>query len=94
MDIIKEGMRLVVTGELPQYFYDLEAMGVRCAGKTGTAQEFYGRPDHSVFTGYTDVDNPTLCVSVFIPFGGGSSKAIPVFVDIVADYFRLFLTND
>ncbi len=94
MDLVKEGMRLVVTGELPQYFYDLEQQGVRCAGKTGTAQEFYGRPDHSVFTGYTDVDHPTLCVSVFIPFGGGSSKAIPVFVDIVADYFRLFLTND
>ncbi len=84
--IVRDGMRLVVTDDHGEEFAVLEAMGIHCGGKTGTAQEMESRPDHSLFTGYASDQNPEVTISVMIPFGGGSRNAIPVFINILLNY--------
>ncbi|MFT5207574.1 MAG: penicillin-binding protein 2 [Candidatus Omnitrophota bacterium] len=69
MDIIKEGMRLVVesktgTGQR------VKNPVVRIAGKTGTAQAPHG-DDHAWFIGYAPIDNPQAAISVVVENGGG-----------------------
>ncbi len=90
-DIVKEGMRLVVTDEHNEELQSLEAAGMKTAGKTGTAQESEDRPDHSYFTGFAPYETPEITVTVVIPYGGGSSNAIPVFRDVVANYYGIAL---
>ncbi len=90
-EIVKEGMRMVVTDEHKEEFSTLEAAGMKTAGKTGTAQESEDRPDHSYFTGYASYESPEITVTVVIPYGGGSSNAIPVFRDVVANYYGIAL---
>ncbi|MCF0136509.1 MAG: hypothetical protein HUJ69_08835 [Lachnospiraceae bacterium] len=94
ISLVKQGMRLVVTDDHQYEFEDLEALGIHCAGKTGTAQEDENRPDHSLFTGYSDLNKPRIAISVMIPFGGGSANAIPVFVSIMADYYGVSLDRN
>jgi len=93
LDTVKEGMRMMVTDEHAKELSVLDAVGIHTAGKTGTAQEREDRPDHSLFTGYAPLDDPEISISVVIPFGGGSSNAIPVFRDLVADYYGLSLDS-
>lgn len=88
---VKEGMRMVVTDEHGEEFKNLEISGLKTAGKTGTAQESEDRPDHSYFTGYAPYEAPEIAVTVVIPYGGGSSNAIPVFTDVVANYYGIAL---
>lgn len=89
--VIKEGMRMVVTDEHSAELLELENAGLHTAGKTGTAQESEDRPDHSYFTGFASYETPEIAVTVVIPYGGGSSNAIPVFRDVVANYYRIKL---
>ena len=89
--IVKGGMRLVVTDEHREEFAELEKLGIHTAGKTGTVEEADDRPEHSLFTGYSTVEDPQVVVTVMIPFGGGSHNAIPVFVDVVRSYYGIFL---
>ncbi|MBQ7059596.1 MAG: hypothetical protein IJM83_09920 [Firmicutes bacterium] len=89
--IVKAGMRLVVTDEHKEEFQVLEKLNIHAAGKTGTVQEAEDRPDHSLFTGYTTIEDPKIVVTAMIPFGGGSHNAIPVFVDVVQSYYGIFL---
>ena len=63
--------------------------GITLAGKTGTAQELNDRPDHALFTGYTNVEDPDVTVTVVIPFGGGSSRAIDTFVKLAGAYYAV-----
>lgn len=90
LQIVRKGMRMVVTDEHKDEFAPLESIGIHAAGKTGTVQEIEDRPDHSLFTGYTTVENPEITVTIMIPFGGGSHNAIPVFIDVVTAYYGIF----
>ena len=88
--IVQEGMRKMVQANSSLQI--LEENGILTAGKTGTAEEAADRPNHSLFTGYTGYgENPDIVISVVIPFGGGSSKATPVFRNIVLDYYGIKL---
>lgn len=89
--IVQQGMRRVVTDEHAEELSVLDAAGLATAGKTGTAQEIEDRPDHSLFTGYASYEAPEIVVTVVIPYGGGSSNAIPVFRDVIANYYGIAL---
>ena len=43
--------------------------GVSVAGKTGTAENPHGRT-HAWFAGFAPLDNPVICVVVFLEHGG------------------------
>lgn len=89
--IVQQGMRRVVVDEHAHELSVLDAAGLHTAGKTGTAQELEDRPDHSLFTGYASYDHPEITVTVVIPYGGGSANAIPVFRDVIANYYGIAL---
>ena len=53
--------------------------GIEVAGKTGTAQNPYDRPDHAWFVGFAPFDNPRIAIAVLIENAGfGGSHAAPV----------------
>lgn len=80
---------------------DLNVVGFKCAGKTGTAYKFdpvthsYGNHDHymSSFAGIAPADHPRLAVVVMIddptgPDHYGGSVAGPVFAKIASESLR------
>lgn len=67
----------------------LSTMGVKVAGKTGTAQEATNRADHALFVGYAPYDNPEVSIAVRIPYGYYSSNAVEIARDIFNYYFKL-----
>ncbi|HZT05655.1 MAG TPA: penicillin-binding protein 2 [Chloroflexota bacterium] len=71
-------------------------IGVRVAGKTGTAEYAAPRggsaigPTHGWFTAYAPVENPRVSVTVFVEHGGGPSDALPPAMDILREYFERY----
>ncbi len=89
LDIIKEGMRLVNTETSKDDLEILDIMGMKTAGKTGTAEESYLHPEHAWYTGYTNFDDPEVSITIVIPYGNGSDKCLPIFKDLVEAYYML-----
>ena len=91
-DAIHDGMRRVVNGR--PYFsslYRLDDEGNReyigAAGKTGTAQQGGGRPNHALFVGYAPFDEPEISIAARIPNGYKSDHAARMAGQIVQYYF-------
>ena len=87
LDFVHHGLIRVVeegTGRIISYYLE------DAAGKTGTAQNPHGE-DHSIFVGYTPIDNPQFLVCVIVENAGhGASVAAPVAGKIMALYKRLY----
>ncbi len=49
--------------------------GLAIAGKTGTAENGGGRPDHAWFAGYAPADRPRVAFVVFLEQGGSGGQA-------------------
>lgn len=64
-----------------------EDMEIPVAGKTGTAQESEGRPDHALFVGYAPADAPEITIAVRIANGYGSSNVTAVGRSVFDYYF-------
>jgi len=63
--------------------------GIDMAGKTGTAQNPHG-PNHALFVGFSPVNNPEICVLVFLEHGvSGGTYAAPVFRHVIQAYYSL-----
>lgn len=86
--VVKQGM-IQMAQNYPNLQVFMNGSGLTVAGKTGTAQEYNDRPDHALFTGYVDVDNPDITISVTIPFGGNSVAAVRTFVDLTQYYYSI-----
>lgn len=86
LEIIKKGMRGVVTTGGGRYYVDMPEIEV--AGKTGTAQNPYGE-DHGWFIAFAPLDNPQIAVAVLIENSGyGSISAAPVASLIIEKYLK------
>lgn len=81
---IYTGMRAVVSEESGTY----TDLGVNVAGKTGTAQEDKARSNHALFVSYAPYEDPTVSVTVVIPFGDASANAVAVAKDVYSYYFE------
>ncbi|MBN1233536.1 MAG: penicillin-binding protein 2 [Candidatus Coatesbacteria bacterium] len=85
---IKEAARRVIaaknaTGK------EARIKGLETAGKTGTAQNPHG-PNHAWFVGFAPVNDPEICVVVFLEHGiAGGTYAAPIFRKVVQSYFAL-----
>ncbi len=65
----------------------LNALPVKVAGKTGTAQSISGKLSHAWFTGYLPYENPSLVLTVLVEEGGeGSETAVPIAQEIISWY--------
>jgi len=61
----------------------IETPGLAIAGKTGTAQNPFGKP-HSWFIGFAPAAHPALAVAVLVEHGGyGSATAAPIARDLL-----------
>lgn len=81
--IVVEGMSDVVTEGTAA---ESKIPGVVMCGKTGTAQNPYGR-DNSLFIAFAPMDNPRIAVSVVIERGGwGAEWAAPIASLMVEKY--------
>lgn len=62
--------------------------GIISAGKTGTAQNPFGK-DHSVFFAFAPLDNPKIAVAVFVENAGfGATVAAPISGLILEKYLK------
>lgn len=81
---IQSGMRQVI--ESKSYYSGLE---VSVAGKTGTAQESKGRPNHALFVCYAPYENPEIAIATRIEYGYTSDYAAETTRDVIKYYFGL-----
>ena len=84
IEVIKDGMRRVVTDGSGRYYADLDSIDV--AGKTGTAQNPHGQ-DNGWFISFAPVENPKIAVAVLVENGGyGSISAAPIASLLIEQY--------
>lgn len=86
-NLVKIGMRDVVNGKDSSIKYLYNKLGLKVAGKTGTAQENKKRPNHALFISYAPYDNPDITMTVVVPNGYTSSNAAEIARDIYKYYF-------
>jgi penicillin-binding protein 2 len=85
MNVVREGMRQVVTGGTAQPLKDLP---VEVAGKTGTAQFGTGNQEHGWFVSFAPYENPQIAMVVLVEGGGeGFTSALPVTKEVYQWYF-------
>ena len=93
LDVVRDGMRLVVTGDHTGQGTGrraAEGVGVAVAGKTGTAEIGLGatRRKNAWFMAYAPADNPTLAVAIVIENGeSGGQTAAPKVAAILRKKF-------
>ncbi|MBR5047034.1 MAG: peptidase, partial [Eubacterium sp.] len=85
--MIKKGMRDVVEGKDSSIKFLYKKLGMKVAGKTGTAQENKKRPNHALFISYAPYDNPDITMTVVVPNGYTSTNAAEIARDIYKYYF-------
>ncbi len=84
MEVVRWGMRKVVSNGASTYFTDLDS--VKVAGKTGTAQNPHGL-DHGWFIAFAPYENPEIAIAVLIENAGyGSISAAPIASLIIEKY--------
>lgn len=67
----------------------LKDLGIRVAGKTGSAEFNSEKDSHAWFVGFAPSDNPKIAVSIVVEgAGSGSSVAVPIAKKIFEDYFK------
>ncbi len=66
---------------------------IQVAGKTGTAENPHG-DDHSLFMGFSPVDNPQIAIAVVVENAGfGSQWAAPIASLMIEKYLRGYIKN-
>ena len=85
--LIKKGMKDVVNGKDSSIKYLYKKLGLKVAGKTGTAQENKKRPNHALFISYAPYDDPDITMTVVVPNGYTSANAAEIARDIYLYYF-------
>ena len=87
-DSVKQGMYNVInttTNSLNTLYGNL---GIKVAGKTGTAQINPSTPHHALFVSFAPYDDPEICVTVVIPNGYKSANAAYVAREVMGLYFN------
>ncbi|MFI5236454.1 MAG: penicillin-binding protein 2 [Ignavibacteriales bacterium] len=88
LDVVKEGMFLVVNGHGTATHIKLP--DIEIAGKTGTAQNPHGE-DHAWFIGFAPYDDPKIAVAILVEnVGFGGTHAAPIAKKIIQTYLNSF----
>ncbi len=84
LQLVKQGMRLVVTEGGGRWYANLDS--IKVAGKTGTAQNPHGE-DHSWFIAFAPIDDPEIATAVLVENAGyGSLTAAPIASLLIEKY--------
>ncbi len=84
LDIVREGMRQVVTNGTATEF---SSYGVAIAAKTGTAETGINKSDHTTFICYAPYENPEIAISVVIEHGKQGVWSKNIARDVLDAYF-------
>jgi penicillin-binding protein 2 len=88
LDIVKEGMFLVVNGHGTAT--SIRLPDIEICGKTGTAQNPHGN-DHAWFVGFAPYGNPKIAIAVLVENAGfGSTHAAPIAQKVIQAYLNSF----
>ncbi|NWG27708.1 MAG: penicillin-binding protein 2 [Ignavibacteriaceae bacterium] len=92
LDIVKEGMFLVVNGHGTATHIRLPDISI--CGKTGTAQNPHGK-DHAWFIGFAPYENPKIAIAVLVEnVGFGGTHAAPIAKKVIQAYMNSFKKDD
>lgn len=92
LDKISPDLWEIIDGGMEMMAADNRTLGelsIPIAGKTGTAQQTAGRPNHALFVGYAPAEEPQIAVAARIAYGYSSANAVDVAADVVRYYFGL-----
>jgi penicillin-binding protein 2 len=82
-DIVKEGLREVVTRGTARWYGQVE--GIEICGKTGTVQN--AGTNHAIFIGFAPKDDPKIAIAVVVENSGyGSTFAVPI-ASLLIEYY-------
>ncbi|MCR5502845.1 MAG: penicillin-binding protein [Lachnospiraceae bacterium] len=81
---IHQGMRNVIESRS-----DYADLGIKVAGKTGTAEEIKHRANHALFVCYAPYDAPEISIVTRLAYGYSSTYAATTTKDILKYYFDL-----
>lgn len=88
LDVVKEGMFLVVNGHGTATHIRLPDISI--CGKTGTAQNPHGK-DHAWFVGFAPYQNPKIAIAVLVEnVGFGGTHAAPIAKKVIQTYMNSF----
>ncbi|MFI5236932.1 MAG: penicillin-binding protein 2 [Ignavibacteriales bacterium] len=88
LDIVKEGMFLVVNGHGTATHIRLP--DIEICGKTGTAQNPHGN-DHAWFVGFAPYENPKIAIAVLVENAGfGGTHAAPIAQKVIQAFINSF----
>lgn len=86
LEVVRNGMRRVVTEGSGRYYANLDSISV--AGKTGTAQNPHGQ-DHGWFIAFAPMDDPRIAIAVLVENAGyGSVSAAPIASLLIEKYLN------
>lgn len=69
-------------------------LGIKVAGKTGTAQEDLSRGNHANFICFAPYDSPEVAISVSVPYGYTAANSVSVASDVLAYYYGKITLKD
>ena len=75
LELVREGLRMVVENERGTGYKTVRLEDVTIAGKTGTAEVGGGKPDHAWFAGYVPADEPRYAFVVVLEHAGSGGRA-------------------
>ena len=81
---VRSGMTLAA-----ETYSALNALGLKIAAKSGTAQEKKTESDHSLLITYAPYDDPEICTAMCIQHGYGSGTSIELTAKVYQIYYGL-----
>jgi penicillin-binding protein 2 len=75
LDVVREGLRRVVTDSQGTGHATIALEGIVIAGKTGTAETGDGTADHAWFAGYAPADNPRVAFVIVLEHAGDAAAS-------------------
>lgn len=89
-----QGMTLVTTNPSGTAYSIFKDYPITVAGKTGTAEETYGRSDNGAFICFAPAEDPQIAIAVYIEKGGHGRTVASVARSIMDIYFDVDEVSD
>lgn len=94
-----DGMQRVIYGVSGGFYgtavnTQWQTVPVTVAGKTGTAEQFYGSSDNGAFVCFAPVEDPQIAIAIYIEKGGHGVTLASIARAILREYFNVGTVSD
>lgn len=99
IDAYYDGMQRVIYGASGGFYgtavnTQWQTVPVTVAGKTGTAEQFYGSSDNGAFVCFAPVEDPQIAIAIYIEKGGHGVTLASIARAILREYFNVGTVSD